>query len=353
MRKLAAASLFLLPIVALAQQTINGGNIKPATLPYTAMTAETSAQLAGWVSDETGSGFLVFGTSPSLVTPALGAATATTLNGNTFTSGPYTLTGVSGKVLTFSNTLTLAGTDGTTITFPATSATVARTDAAQTFTGVQTFSTPVAVTSGGTGLASYAVGDILYADTTTTIAKLADVTAGAFLRAGGVNTAPVWSSIFLSNALTTGDLWSASASNTMSRITAVASGQVLTSAGTSTLPAWSASPTLTTVTATTVNATNHQIGGVTQTFPKTFTATYDPASLAAATTRCDTVTFTGIATTGGAVAVNPGANFSTSCVIAAVRASATNTVTICLRNTVDAVTACDEGSSTWTATQAQ
>ena len=49
-----------------------------------------------------------------------------------------TFAAASGKKLTASNTLTLAGTDGTTMTFPATSATVARTDAANTFTGVQT-----------------------------------------------------------------------------------------------------------------------------------------------------------------------------------------------------------------------
>jgi len=48
-----------------------------------------------------------------------------------------------GKILTASNTLTLAGTDATTMTFPATSATIARTDAAQTFTGVQTFVAPI------------------------------------------------------------------------------------------------------------------------------------------------------------------------------------------------------------------
>lgn len=42
------------------------------------------------------------------------------------------------KTLTASNTLTLAGTDGTTMTFPSTSATLARTDAGNTFTGNQT-----------------------------------------------------------------------------------------------------------------------------------------------------------------------------------------------------------------------
>ena len=36
----------------------------------------------------------------------------------------------------------------------------------------------VPATAGGTGQTSYAVGDILYADTTTSLAKLADVATG-------------------------------------------------------------------------------------------------------------------------------------------------------------------------------
>lgn len=54
----------------------------------------------------------------------------------------------SGKSLSVSNTLTLAGTDATTMTFPTTSATIARTDAAQTFTGVQTFSSAPVLSTG-------------------------------------------------------------------------------------------------------------------------------------------------------------------------------------------------------------
>jgi hypothetical protein len=50
---------------------------------------------------------------------------------------------VDAKTLTVNNSLTLAGTDATVITFPATNATIARTDAAQTFTGAQTFSGPI------------------------------------------------------------------------------------------------------------------------------------------------------------------------------------------------------------------
>jgi hypothetical protein len=55
--------------------------------------------------------------------------------------------------------------------------------------------TPLAATSGGTGFASYAVGDILYADTTTSLAKLADVATGNALISGGVSTAPSWGKI--------------------------------------------------------------------------------------------------------------------------------------------------------------
>jgi len=52
-------------------------------------------------------------------------------------------------------------------------------------------------TAGGTGLTSFAVGDLLYADTTTTLAKLADVATGNALISGGVSTAPSWGKIGL------------------------------------------------------------------------------------------------------------------------------------------------------------
>ena len=80
-------------------------------------------------------------TSPTLVTPVLGVATATSINKVTFTAPATgaTLTIANGKTLTANNSITLAGTDATTMTFPSTSASIARTDAAQTFTGTQTF----------------------------------------------------------------------------------------------------------------------------------------------------------------------------------------------------------------------
>ena len=55
----------------------------------------------------------------------------------------------------------------------------------------------VPATAGGTGQTSYAVGDLLYADTTTTLAKLPDVATGNALISGGVSTAPSWGKIGL------------------------------------------------------------------------------------------------------------------------------------------------------------
>jgi hypothetical protein len=53
------------------------------------------------------------------------------------------------------------------------------------------------VSSGGTGQSSYTVGDILYASTTTTLSKLADVATGNALISGGVGVEPSWGKIGL------------------------------------------------------------------------------------------------------------------------------------------------------------
>ena len=63
-----------------------------------------------------------------------------------------TLTIANGKTLTANNSITIAGTDATVMTFPSTSASVARTDAAQTFTGIQSFtSNPILNTTSVAG----------------------------------------------------------------------------------------------------------------------------------------------------------------------------------------------------------
>jgi hypothetical protein len=79
----------------------------------------TSAQLAAALTDETGSGLVVFNNSPSLITPTIGVATATSINKVTITA-PATsavLTIADGKTLTASNTLTFTGTDASSVAF--------------------------------------------------------------------------------------------------------------------------------------------------------------------------------------------------------------------------------------------
>ena len=57
--------------------------------------------------------------------------------------------------------------------------------------------TTIAVDKGGTGLTSYAVGDIIYASGATTLAKLVDVATGNALISGGITTAPSWGKVGL------------------------------------------------------------------------------------------------------------------------------------------------------------
>ncbi|MBK8808401.1 MAG: tail fiber domain-containing protein [Bacteroidales bacterium] len=57
----------------------------------------------------------------------------------------------------------------------------------------------IAVDQGGTGLAAYAVGDLIFASGATTLAKLADVAAGNALISGGIGVAPSWGKISLTS----------------------------------------------------------------------------------------------------------------------------------------------------------
>ena len=76
--------------------------------------ATTSAELAGIISDETGSGTLVFATSPTLVTPALGTPSAlvgTNISGtaSNLTAGTVTTNAnLTGEVTSSGNTSTIA-----------------------------------------------------------------------------------------------------------------------------------------------------------------------------------------------------------------------------------------------------
>ena len=171
-------------------QTLWGGWDALTTNPLSQFATTTSAQLASVISDETWSGWsLVFSNSPALTTPSISAINVsgwtltlptgasdtlvgkittdtfsswvkTFLNGilwlrnvaNTFTSffsnaatasRTYTLPDSNTTVPIISQQLTFSWpTAARTVTLPDANFTVARTDAANTFTGVQTMTSP-------------------------------------------------------------------------------------------------------------------------------------------------------------------------------------------------------------------
>jgi len=109
---------------------LGSGNVAVGTGTVTTVSVVTANGISGSVATDT--------TTPA-ITLTLGAITPTTVNGLTITSnGTNTLHIAAGKTLRANNTLIFAGTDSTTMTFPTTSATIARTDAANTFTGAST-----------------------------------------------------------------------------------------------------------------------------------------------------------------------------------------------------------------------
>jgi hypothetical protein len=83
-----------------------------------------------------------------------------------------------GKTATINNSITFAGTDATTMTFPSTSATIARTDVAQTFTGHNVFEgiTP----TGATG-----TGNMVFATTPTLTTPVIGAATGTSLALSG------------------------------------------------------------------------------------------------------------------------------------------------------------------------
>jgi hypothetical protein len=146
-----------------------------------------------------------------------------------------------------------------TFTFPNASATVLTSNAA------------VTPAQGGTGITSYAVGDLIYASGTTTLAKLADVATGNAVISGGVGTAPAWGKIGLTTHIsgtlgptnggtglasyTTGDLIYANSGISLASRAAVATGSVLISQGVATAPVWSTAAQLTAISLGSANLT--------------------------------------------------------------------------------------------------
>lgn len=119
-----------------------------------------------------------------------------------------------------------------------------------------TWSGIIPVAQGSTGFATYTIGDLLQANASGSLAKLAAVATGNVLISGGVGVVSAWGKIGLTTHIsgtlaianggtnittyTTGDILYASASNVLSKRPIGSTGDVLTVAGG--VPTW-ASPT--------------------------------------------------------------------------------------------------------------
>lgn len=192
----ATSPTFVTPVLGAATATsINGSTIpSSSTLATTgsnlsAFANTTSAQLAGIMTDETGTGALVFANSPTFVTPVLGAATATSINGSTIPTSK-TLTVTTDKLSVFAATTSaeLAGvisdeTGSGSLVF-GTSPTIAG--------GTHTALTGLGIRSTGASFdLKLASSEVLTADRTLTL-TLGDaartLTVGASASVSGTNT---------------------------------------------------------------------------------------------------------------------------------------------------------------------
>lgn len=233
----AANVLSALPAVATGNALISGGVVTAPSWGKIGLTTHVSGILptanGGTNANLTAvNGGSVYSTATGLAITAAGTSgQVLTSNG---AAAPTWQTPASGGVTTFS-----AGTTGLTPAAPT--------------AGAITLAGTLIAANGGTGQSGYAVGDLLYADTTTTLAKLADVATGNAVISGGVGVAPSWGKIGLTthivgvlplaNGGTNANLTAVNGGAVYSTGSALAitaagtSGQVLTSNGAA-APTW-------------------------------------------------------------------------------------------------------------------
>lgn len=95
--------------------------VTPTSYTLASFTVDAQGRLtAASSATTTGSGDVVLASSPTLTTPTLGVASATSINKVAITAPATsaTLTVADGKTFTVNNSVTLSGTDSTTLTLP-------------------------------------------------------------------------------------------------------------------------------------------------------------------------------------------------------------------------------------------
>lgn len=144
----------------------------------------------------TGSTSTTFVSLTTNVTGILPAANGGTSNGFTAFTGPTTAT----KTFTLPNASSTIVVQGGALGTPSSGVATNLTGTASGLSiggNAAGLSATLVATSGGTGQSSYAVGDLIYASTTTALSKLADVATGNALISGGVGVAPSYGKIGL------------------------------------------------------------------------------------------------------------------------------------------------------------
>src|SRR5262249_3762227 len=95
--------------------------------------------------------------------------------------------------------VTNGGTGASSISGLRTAIGAAASGANSDITSLSALSTPLSAAQGGSGQSSYTVGDLLYANSATSLSRLADVPAGNALISGGAGVAPTWGKVSLTN----------------------------------------------------------------------------------------------------------------------------------------------------------
>lgn len=179
--------------------------------------------------------------------------------------------------------------------------------------------TTIAAAYGGTGIASYTVGDIIYASGATTLSKLADVATGNVLLSGGVGVAPAYGKVGLTTHVSgilpianggtnistyaVGDILYCSATNVLSKLPKPTASSYLsmTSAG---VPAWK-NPKY----GTFYNTTDETVGIINTAYPLQFDTTgltngvSVPVTAGVVTGSIATTTLTVTAVTSGVLSI--------------------------------------------------
>jgi hypothetical protein len=194
------------------------------------------------VTATNGSGNVVLTTSPTLVTPILGVAAATTINKVALTApaSGSTLTIADGKTLTSSNTLTLAGTDGSTLNV----------GTGGTLGTLAYLSDPLIVSKGGTGLATLTNHAIQIGAGTSTPTQLGPNASTVLpLVSGGSSADPSYTLLTVPGGgtglatLTAHSIQLGNGTGTPTQLAVPASGTILQGVASSD-PAFTATPTL-------------------------------------------------------------------------------------------------------------